>query len=172
MSSDTYHLRILRIEGAEIDLECITTTAGGVNDYAFTRSFVLMALGEDGPEGTLRSALSGKPFYQEAWMRDHVGEYIVSTKSLGRFHYVSDEETWGKGRNALGQTLREQGMGEMLVREKLDEQFPRHRTHLRATVTDPKWLEGLEVGMMFGTTAYDAWWNDPVRPERLTQPQN
>lgn len=170
MSSDTYHIRILRIEGCEIDMECITTTAGGANDYAFTRSFVLMALGEDGPHGALRDALSGEPFYKESWMCEHVGEYIVSTESLGRFHYVMDEQTWGEGRRALGQELRAQGMDEMLVRQKLDEAYPRHRTHLRATMTDPKWLEGLQVGEMFGTTAYDVWWDDPVRPERLTPP--
>ena len=32
-------------------------------------------------------------------------------------------------------------------------------------MTDPKWAEGIEPELVFGSTAYDVWWNDPLRPE-------
>lgn len=47
MSSDTFTITLLSIAGDTAELLCATSTAGGVNDYAVTRSFALMAL-EDG----------------------------------------------------------------------------------------------------------------------------
>ncbi|MCB9643157.1 MAG: hypothetical protein H6728_08785 [Myxococcales bacterium] len=172
MSSDTYEIRILALhpEQRAFDVEVTTTTAVSANDYAFTRSFVLMAFADEGPQGALKEALSGKSYYKEDWSSQHVGEYIASTEVLQRLHYVSDESSWGSGRNALGAQLREQGIAEAEIRQKLDEAYPRHRLHLRVTMTDPRWLEGLEVGDWFGTASYDVWWDDPMRPPRLQAP--
>ncbi len=44
--------------------------------------------------------------------------------------------------------------------------YPLHRFVLRVRVTDPKWLKGLKVGQGWGTTAFDAWWDDPTRPSK------
>ncbi len=43
--------------------------------------------------------------------------------------------------------------------DKLCEQY--HHVVLRVRVADPKWLEGLQPGLVFGSASYDVWLDDP-----------
>lgn len=160
MSSDTFHIHIGLIDETVVEFHCSTSTAGGLNDYAITRSFALTVILDgmpyvgDGKKGTplqeeLR-ALSGRdvpPVWEAEFHKAHVDKFIVETKLLKRFGIIEDEAAWQVGRFELGNY----------------DDYPLHRFVLCAQVTDPKWLEGLKEGSSFGTTAFDAWWDDPKR---------
>lgn len=161
MSSDTFHIQIRKIEGDIVELLCTTSTAGGYSDYAVTRSFVLMAL-EDGMPYQKTTPLQKRlvelgggsmpPVWEAAFHREHVGEFIASTELVERSGIIGDENAW-RERFDLDDATAERD-------------YPLHRFVLRARVTDPKWLTGLKVGDRWGTTAFDAWWDDPTRPSR------
>ena len=51
MSSDCYTIRIRSVDGVAIVLDALTGTAGGCNDYANSRSFILLVLWE-APDAT------------------------------------------------------------------------------------------------------------------------
>jgi hypothetical protein len=166
MSSDTFHIRVQSIVGDTVDLLCSTSTAGGLNDYACTRSFALMAI-EDGmpypsdgmtPLQAKMRAVGGPtpPVWEKEFHRAHVGTFIASTELVERRGIITDEHAWMEGHF---------GAGNDADAERL---YPPHRFLLRVRVTDPRWLEGLEVGSGHGTTAYDAWWDDPERPSNAT----
>ena len=160
MSSDTFHLRVLALQGDTVDLLCTTSTAGGYNDYAVTRSFALMAI-EDlmpspaGKRTPLQSALHAiagdtPPVWEASFHQAHVGTFIAGTELLERRGIIVDQAAWSEGRFAEGPGF--------------EEKFPLHSFVLRVRVTDPQWLVGLKVGASAGTTAFDAWWDDPKRP--------
>jgi hypothetical protein len=155
MSSDTFTITLLSIAGDTAELLCATSTAGGINDYAITRSFALMAL-EDGMAYGAKTPLQqgiaagGGQIWDEKFHRENVAR----TELVKRIGIVLDEEAWKKGRFDEKPGIDVEG------------EFPLHRFVLRVTVTDPKYLEGLTEGARWGTTAFDAWWNDPLRPSK------
>ncbi|MBZ5707787.1 hypothetical protein [Nannocystis pusilla] len=164
MSSDTFYIEIRSIEGDTVEMLCTTSTAGGVNDYALTRSFALMAL-EDGmpyagdnptPLQKAMREVGGPtpPVWEQGFHREHVGKFIASTELVERIGIVVDERAWRDGRFNGGDD------------REAEKDFPSHKFVLRARVTDPKYLEGLTVGSVHGTTAFDSWWDDPVRQSR------
>src|SRR5262245_33512739 len=156
MSSDTFYVSVRAISGASVELVCKTSTAGGLNDFATTRSFALIAIADClpwGDEKPLQQAMiaaadgrSPAPTWEEAYHRDHVGKFIASTELLERNNIIDDEKAWWAVYESDG--------------------APRHEFVLRVTMTDPRLLEGLEVGSGGGTTAYDAWYPDPAGPTR------
>ncbi|MCY1057327.1 hypothetical protein [Nannocystis sp. SCPEA4] len=164
MSSDTFYIEIRSIEGDTVEMLCTTSTAGGVNDYALTRSFALMAL-EDGmpypgdnptPLQKAMREVGGPtpPVWEQNFHREHVGKFIASTELVERIGIIVDERAWQDGRFNGGDD------------REAEKNFPSHKFVLRARVTDPKYLEGLTVGSVHGTTAFDSWWDDPVRQSR------
>ncbi|MBL9107235.1 MAG: hypothetical protein JNL82_40470 [Myxococcales bacterium] len=158
MSSDTFSVEVLSISGDTAELLCTTSTAGGINDYAATRSFALMAIADGmgyGANTPLQQgiAAAGGRVWEQKFHEENVGRFIAETRLLERIGVVRDEGAWQRGRWA--------------DREQPDEDnFPLHRFKLRVRVTDPKYLEGLKKRSRWGTTAYDAWWNDPTRQSR------
>lgn len=159
MSSDTFYINVLYVEGDEVEFLCSTSTAGGINDYAMTRSFAIMLIEDGMPyasegKGTplqleLRK-LAGTdtpPVWEEKFHKEHVAKFITKATLLGRIGIVKDEDAWKHGR----------------FEEQNEDDFPLHKFILHVQVTDPKWLEGLEPGSRYGTTAFDAWWDDPTR---------
>ncbi|MEZ4448527.1 MAG: hypothetical protein R3B09_03530 [Nannocystaceae bacterium] len=165
MSSDTFYVRVQKIQGATVEILCETSTAGGLNDYAVTRSFALMAIEDcmpstwSGKKTTLQARLheighgSMPPVWEADFHRKYVGEFIAKTELVSRTGIIHDTAAWQAGhfdennRNA-------------------NRDFPLHSFVLRVTMTDPKWLDGISVGSSGGTTAFDAWWDDPKRPSQ------
>ncbi len=137
-----------------VELVCRTGTAGGLNDLAVTRSFALMAIEDNLPyakTSPLQQAMAmatgvegNPPVWEEAYHRDHVAKFIASTELIERSNIIDDEPAWWAGY--------ESGSS------------PRHEFVLRVQMTDPRFLEGVEVGARYGTTAFDAWWKDPLCP--------
>ena len=161
MSSDTYFIEVTNIEGDKVEFLCSTSTAGGINDYAATRSFALMLIEDGMPyvsdgKGTPLQAELRKITGQETpriWDKDfnkeHVGSFITKATLVERMGVVNDDDlaAWQHGR----------------FEEENEVDYPLHKFVLHAQVTDPKWLEGLKNGSRYGTTAFDAWWDDPTR---------
>lgn len=151
MSSDTFYVQVRAIAGDTVELRCTTSSAGGANDLATTRSFALMAI-EDGMPYTrstpLQQALlaiaDDMPLAELAFQRAHVGEFIASTELLERNNIIEDLAAWSQ---ALA-----------------DDSAPLHEFVLRVRMTDPRWLEGLAVGARWGTVAFDVWRPDPHAP--------
>lgn len=151
MSSDTFTIQVESIEGPCVTLRCLTSTAGGLNDFATTRSFALMAL-ESGAalSSPLFRALveagggSSPPLWEEVFHREHVGKFITRTELLERRNVIADKAAWSAAyeRNAA----------------------EKHEFVLRVTLRDPSFAEGLGVGDRWGTTAFDAWLDDPHAP--------
>ncbi|MDC0722441.1 hypothetical protein [Nannocystis bainbridge] len=160
MSSDTFYVEIHPVSDDTVELRCTTGTAGGTNDYALTRSFVLSVLVDGMPyPGTdptplhrAMQAVSGPvpPVWEKSFHREHIDKFIVSAELVERRGIIADEHAWQEGRD-MG------GPGSEAL-------FPSHSFVLRARVTDPRFLEGIQYGAPFGTTAFDAWWDDPTRP--------
>ncbi len=163
MSSDTFHIHVNSIEGDQVEFLCRTSTAGGLNDYAVTRSFALMIIDDGmpyvatGKKGTplqeeLRAIAGGKtpPIWEFGFHQEHVAKFVAESKLIERIGIIADEELWKIGR----------------FEHEDEEGHPLHQFVLRVRVTDPKWLEGLKVGASYGTTAFDAWWADPTRQSK------
>lgn len=173
MSSDTFEVEIRSIDGASVELSCTTTTAGGANDCAVTRSFALIALQSAANEigGTpLTAALAAlarngiPPLWNESFHRDHVGSFVERTELLSRRGFIENAQAWFEARGTRAEELEGEGASGRELEAALDREFPRHSFALRVHVTDPSWLSGLSAGQRFATTGFDAWWDDPVRP--------
>lgn len=163
MSSDTYHIHVQKIDGDRVEFLCVTGTAAGYNDYSITRSFVLMIIQDgmpycwDDTKGTplqleLRKLAGGQtpPVWEQSFHKEHVGKFIKKALLVERIGIITDTAAWSHGRFDLED----------------EENYPLHRFVLHAQVTDPKWLEGLKEGSRYGTTAFDAWWDDPKKQSR------
>jgi len=159
MSSDTYTIHVTKIDGDKVEFHCFTGTAGGLNDYCVTRSFALMII-EDGmpyaeeAKGTplqkemrLVSGASTPPVWERDFHTAHVGKFIANCKLVKRMGIIKDVPAWQHGRFEL---------------ENYDN-YPLHQFIFHVQVTDPKWLKGLKQGSRYGTTAFDAWWDDRTR---------
>jgi hypothetical protein len=159
MSSDTFTIHVTNIERDKVEFLCFTSTAGGINDYAVTRSFALMII-EDGmpyPSGGKGTPLqlamrklagSDTPrVWEQVFHKEHVAKFITKSTLVERIGIVKDEAAWKHGRFELENV----------------KDYPLHKFVLHVQVTDPKWLEGLSKRARYGTTAFDAWWKDPTR---------
>jgi hypothetical protein len=157
MSSDTFYIEVSAISGDTVELVCRTGSAGGLSDYADTRSFVLSALYDGLPYGgklplqRALGALGAVKIWEEAFHREHVGKFIASVELVSRHGIIDNERAWFAGRQSLED-------------DEAERDYPYHRFVLRARVTDPQWLKGQKIGKRFGTTAFDAWFKDPQSP--------
>ena len=157
MSSDTFSIEVSAISGDTVELVCRTGSAGGLSDYADTRSFVLSALYDGLPYGgklplqRALGALGAVKIWEEAFHREHVGKFIASVELVSRHGIIDNERAWFAGRQSLDD-------------DEAERDYPYHRFVLRARVTDPQWLKGQKIGKRFGTTAFDAWFKDPQSP--------
>jgi hypothetical protein len=157
MSSDTFYIEIRAIAGDTVELVCRTSGAGGLSDYADTRSFVLSVLLDGLPYGgklplqRAVSALGAVKVWEEAFHREHVGKFITSVELVSRHGIIGNERAWYTGRESLDDDAAERD-------------YPHHSFVLRARVTDPQWLKGQKLGKRFGTTSFDAWFKDPQSP--------
>lgn len=159
MSSDTFHIEVTKIDGDKVQFHCHTGTAAGLNDCAFTRSFALMIIldgmpyasaGKGTPLQLELQRITGEetpPIWKESLHAEHVHKFISSAKLIKRIGIIADVEAWQHGRFELGN----------------EAEYPLHQFIFHARVTDPKWLEGLNQGSSYGTTGFDAWWQDPKR---------
>ncbi|MCY1067454.1 hypothetical protein OV090_22090 [Nannocystis sp. RBIL2] len=162
MSSDTFYIEARRVSDDTVELHCTTSTAGGANDYALTRSFAVMALSDGMPypganPTPLQKAMQEvggptPPVWQESFHREHVDKFIAATELVERIGVITDERAWRTGRFSIHDE------------DAAEAQYPAHRFVLRVRVTNPRYLEGLSFGSSFGTTGYDSWWDDPTRP--------
>ena len=99
MSSDTYFIEVTNIEGDKVEFLCSTSTAGGLNDYAATRSFALMLIEDgmpyvsDGKGTPLQSELrkiTGQEtprIWDTDFNKEHVDKFITKGKE-----FFSEEE--------------------------------------------------------------------------------
>lgn len=159
MSSDTFTIQVLNIDHDKAEFLCTTGTAGGYNDCAFTRSFALMIIHDgmpyasDGNGTPLQRELhvlaggDTPPLWKEDFHREHVHKFIAKATLVERRGIITDINAWTHGRFEL----------------QKEEEYPLHRFVIHVQVTDPKWLEGLTKDSPYGTTAFDAWWDDPTR---------
>jgi hypothetical protein len=167
MSSECFVVTVLAAADRTLDLRVRTTTAGGPNDYACTRSFALCLIHRPLRGGTRpidrEAATWPEDWYvSEAFMREHVGRYVERTEVLARRNVIDEDDA--RARQALRSHAELAETMSALDREQhLCGRW--HHLDLRVTVTEPRWLEGLGPGMVFGTTAFDVWWGDPRRPE-------
>jgi hypothetical protein len=192
MSSDTSMITILRAEGPEIDLRVRSTGADGFNSCCVTRGFALHVLTEARSrartENGQRDLVPAKPSLIEtqasrhpacaddlmAWwsvefLRKHVGEFVAKTEVIERRNVVtvSDEddaffEQMEKLEDEVESALESGGLTLRQAEDRRCELY--HYVILRVHMADPKWLEGIEPGWVFGADATDAWRDDPLKP--------
>jgi hypothetical protein len=168
VSFDCFDVELANINGPVVDLWCTTTTAGGVNDYADSRSFVILCLADAARESSSRcpllQALGELGFDEratdEAFYLEHGGTFVRSVRLLTREGVVQSPSQWVASRVEYGQQLTRLGTPLDRLDGLLDEKFPRHRFLLRAELTNARWLSGLEKGSRFATTAYDVLYPD------------
>lgn len=177
MSSDTSVVTVLAKNGSTIELRVRTTTAGGLDDWSCTRSFALVLLADArrrAADWGFAPPSSPTPlelerdrwevvdpdwYVSETFMREHVARYVASVDVLARAN-VRGAAPEAPVHSAMTRVL----MMRLPPREEEDRLCEvMHHVVLRAEVTDPRWLEGLEPGLVFGSTAFDVWWDDPTR---------
>ena len=176
MSSDCFTVRVGAVNGTELTLDVLTLTAGGVTDLCYSRSFALRLLDdalrraadvvpgrwteqgraaaaqlfERAERTALRAALPDDQtrwYTSETWMRENVGRFIASSTLVERRNVLDKHELLERER-----VIEEQhGSDEALRWERC------HNFTLAVVLTDPRWGEHLEVGLVFPTTAYDVW---------------
>ena len=179
MSSDTSVITVRAVSGNTIDLLVRTTSAGGPNDVAYTRSFALVALAEarrraedynfpadkdPTPLELVAEAWAKKDadwYVSEKFMKANVGKYVKRAEVLARRNIISTTAHEELARKTQEIDARELSAtdAEALYLDVC------HSIDLRVELTDAKWLAGLAPGLVFGTTAYDVWWKDPARQE-------
>lgn len=139
MSSDTYRVRVLSVDGPTVRLEVRPTPAVSADSVVLTRSFVLGVLAE----------VAGLPIASqttdEGWVREHVGEYVVRTE-------VESLVGLSPGQDASAYELT---FDQTATRVTL-------RAELASAALAARFREGDEVG----TACWDVWWGDPLRPAR------
>lgn len=138
MSSDTFRYRVEKVEGRDVVLEIRPTTAGGLCDLAWSRSFVLMLMREGGAPVTFEQTMD------VAWLAENLGKYItrVVPERLVGFAYEP--------------SLRSVASEWCIPAEHLQP-----RLTVRATLANEALTECLAEGTSSGTTAFDVWYQDP-----------
>lgn len=172
--SDTFDVELTALEGTTLTCLCVTGTAGDPDDLSPTRSFAILLLVEAlyrqdrAAKHPLAKELRklGEP-WDEGFFRAHADRFVTQTRVPWRARLAEDPEGWAEARNARYDELMAVENPDFDALDRLlDEEFPRHQYELVIELTDAKYLEGFEVGMRFGTTAYDAWEEDPKSPAR------
>jgi hypothetical protein len=143
-------VRVIARGGREVDLDCVTSGASGLDDLCTSPAFALMALYDAAYRSPLADAVNGldEDLCDPAWMRQHVGAFVEWTKLRER-------------RNALGEPALSAVMKDIRARRltgmaRVDELRRRgHGYVLRVHVTDKRWISHLSVGMDFSTVGYD-----------------
>jgi hypothetical protein len=138
MSSDTFRYRVEKVEGRDVVLEIRPTTAGGLCDLAWSRSFVLMLLREHGAPVTFEQTMDTR------WLAQHLGEYVVRVVPERLVGHTSES------------SLRSVATDWCIPAEHLQP-----RLSVRATLASEALAAVLPVGASAGTTAFDVWGNDP-----------
>jgi hypothetical protein len=193
MSSDCFTIRVDRVEGDVCVLSCLTGTVGGLHDLCLSRSFALHVLHDasrrrndvrydldawpsKGPRAErLRELLpeierrAGTAPLVEAcpeigfdkkWHQENVDRFVRVTVLLARHNDLGEDELG----NRVG-AIQDATQDELERTERMWKDA--HWFELEVRVTDPRFLEHLVVGMEFGTTAFDWWYDDP-RSAQLT----
>ncbi len=190
--SDTSVITILRTDGAEIDLRVRSTGAEGFNSCCVTRGFALHVLTEARSrartEPGQRDLVPAKPSVIEtqasrhpacaddlmAWwsaefLRKHVGEFVASTEVLERRNVMEisdeDDELLERMEKLEDDVEAKLEAGSLTAREAEDRRCDLyHYVTLRVRMSDPRWLDGIDEGWVFGADATDVWRDDPLRP--------
>ncbi|MDC0667053.1 hypothetical protein [Nannocystis radixulma] len=187
MSSDCFEVRVASMDGTKVRLDVLTLTAGGLTDLCSSRAFALRVLDDalrraadlvpgrwDTAQGkaeaqrlrakweqtALRAALPDNRsdwYVSEAWMRGHVGRFVASCTLVERRNFLSEEELSAREREI------EEAVGGVCYTNQHHIWQPMrwqrcHNFTLDVVVTDPRWSEHLEVGLVFPTTAFDVWY--------------
>lgn len=99
----------------------------------------------------------------EAWVREHVAEHVERVVYLG---HGRSSATWPEATdawNAEASALRDGDDSSRQSEDFLCARLPWFA--LRVVATDAAFFEGLPE--VFGTTAYDVWWDDPAKERRV-----
>lgn len=191
--SDTSVVTILRKNGAELDLRIRSTGTEGFNAFSVTRGFALHVLTDARSrareEKEQRDLVPARPSVIETqasrhpacaddlmawWSRDflrkHVGEYVASTQVLERRNVVhlneEDDEHFERMEKLEDEVDAALERGELTLRQAEDRRCELyHHVILRVRMSDPKWLDGIDAGWVFGSDATDLWKDDPLRPD-------
>ncbi|RJS13577.1 hypothetical protein DRW03_36005 [Corallococcus sp. H22C18031201] len=181
-----------KLAGRTVTLHCLTGFAGGMKDYADTRSFALLllidararagdtpALTKGSPKAVAKTRLAlakkvakarsslidevGGPDYDEHWHAENTPTYIQRVRLLKR-HNALPERKLEKLRAEIS-PLEDKGTGAFL-----DAAWKSlHSFDLLVEVTDAKYLEHLEEGHLFSTTAFDVWNESRPLPPKPNQ---
>ncbi len=138
MSSDTFRYRVDKVEGRDVVLEIRPTTAAGLCDLAWSRSFVLMLLREHGAPVTFEQTMDTR------WLAEHLTEYVTRVVPEHLVGYTTDR------------SLRSVATDWCIPVEHLQP-----RLTVRATLASAALAAYLPVGASAGTTAFDVWSSDP-----------
>jgi hypothetical protein len=149
MSSDAFRYRVVGVEGRDVVLEIRPTTAGGLCDLMWTRSFVLMLLREQ------QGPVEFEQTMNVPWLTAHLDEFIERVVPEALVGYATES------------TLRDVCREYCIPAEHLQ---PRLR--VRATMTSEALAAHFSVGSSDGTTAFDVWWQDPRHVAKLPQAED
>ncbi|MFY2560702.1 hypothetical protein ACN469_24070 [Corallococcus terminator] len=179
--SEAFYVRVGKVEERKVTFHCLTGFAGGLADYADTRSFALMLLLDAKDRaGDTRYLVRGAPpsvadehlaladkaakapsslhkdagnpnVFEAKWHARHTPRFVERSYVLAR-HNDFDEATL---REAFEEISPLQDQGRWLFLEAAWARM--HRFALAVEVTDAKYLEHLAEGQLFATTAFDVW---------------
>ncbi|NTX38069.1 MULTISPECIES: hypothetical protein [unclassified Myxococcus] len=179
--SEAFYVRVGKVEERKVTFQCLTGFAGGLTDYANTRSFALMLLldAKERAGDTLYLVRSAPPAVADAhlalaekaakapsslhkdagnanvfeakWHARHTPRFVERTSVLERYNDVGEE----KLRETFEEISPLQDQGRWLFLEAAWARM--HRFDLAVEVTDAKYLEHLAEGHLFATTAFDVW---------------
>ena len=138
MSSDGFRYRVKKVEGRDVVLEIRPTTAGGLCDLAWSRSFVLMLLHEYGAPVTHEQTMDTR------WLAQHLDEYVTRVVPEHLVGYTND------------QSLRDVAIDWYIPAEHFQP-----RLTVRATLASEALAACFPEGESAGTTAFDVWSSDP-----------
>lgn len=177
MSSDLFDVRVKSVNDREVVFDILTTGAGGLDDLAKSPSFALVLLShalrraaEDSAttqeRERLRKRHDASPLHREletadedwyvsaSWMQRNVKRFIASCEVVERRNNIGEDELQRREDEIVEE------FGGSLDDDRQREWKPRrwercHNYTLRVTVADSRWLEHMEPGLEFGSTAFD-----------------
>ncbi|MCR9166596.1 MAG: hypothetical protein NXI35_38390 [bacterium] len=152
--SDLYVVTQLRIDGRQALWRVRPTTATNPTSRVATRSFVLAARAL-APMSPVDSASA----LDLDWVQKHVEEYVERATPLGDGRsadaWPESTDSWTDEASALREGYEPTRASEDFLCERLPWSL------LSIVVGDQAFFDGLP--QVFGTAAYDVWWDDPKR---------
>ncbi|MEO5584314.1 MAG: hypothetical protein ABIQ75_02575 [Flavobacteriales bacterium] len=145
MSTDLYGIRVLAKEGPTVTLKVFLTYYDW-DQIPYSKDFFLMVLWDEadtrfGGGGPLGDAITVPQICDEKFRLEHAGAYVESVDTISCANYpITNKEHLA--------TFYYEREGRWENEDKLAQ------VDYKITVTDPKWIEHLEPGMSWGTTAY------------------